>query len=110
MNFVTVNANFADALSGERIFPGERVIDTGFPNIVHPYSLDGKTLFVKESTIVELAEAAGLIVKRDVGDSGDAEVVDGEDVGVGVGEASVGEVKVGGSGSSKRRSGGKTEG
>lgn len=110
MDFVTVNANFADALTGERIFPGERVIDTGFPNIVHPYSLDGKTLFVKESTIVELAEAAGLIVKRDVGDSGNAKGVDGEDVGIGVGEAEAGEVEVGGGSAPKRRSGGKAKG
>lgn len=104
MDFVTVNANFADALTGERIFPGERVIDTGFPNIMHPYSLDGKTLFVKESTIVELAEAAGLIVKRNVGDSGDAAVVDGEDVGVGGGEGEAGEAEAGGGSAPKRRS------
>lgn len=102
--------NTADALTGERIAPTEMVYDTGLPNKSYPYQRGTKTLILKEETIVWLAEEAGLIVKRDAGDSGDAEVVDGTDVGVGGGEASVGEVEVGGRKSSKRRSGGASSG
>lgn len=102
--------NTADALTGERVFPNEEVFDTGLPNKRHPYQNSGRTLFLKESTIVWLAEEAGLIVKRDVGDSGDSEGVDESDVGVGVGEVEVGEVEVGGGSAPKRRSGGKTKG
>lgn len=102
--------NCADALTGERVFPGEEVFDTGLPNKRHPYQNAGRTLFLKEATIVWLAEEAGLIVKRDGGDSGNAEVVDGEDVGVGVGEVEAGEVEVGGSKTVKRRSNGAVKG
>ena len=102
--------NCADALTGERVFPGEEVFDTGLPNKRHPYQNAGRTLFLKEATIVWLAEEAGLIVKRDAGDSGNTEVVDESDVGVGVGEAEAGEAEVGGSSAPKRRSGGKAKG
>jgi hypothetical protein len=92
-----VSSNYADALSGERIFPGEDVVDTGFVNKEFPYQSNGKTKLVKEDTIVRLAEAAGYaLVKRDAGDSGNAEVVDGEDASVGGGEGPVGAVKAGG--------------
>ena len=102
-----VASNYADALTGERIYPGEEVVDTGFVNKSRPYQSNGKTKLIKEATIVRLAEAAGYsLVKRDAGDSGNAEVVDGADVSVGGGEDSVGEVAVGGKSSSKRRSNG----
>lgn len=87
--------NAADTITGERIFPNEAVWDTGIKNLVYPFD-NYRTHVVKESTIVWLAEEAGLIVKRDAGDSGDAEVVDGADAGVGDGEAPVGKVKAGG--------------
>lgn len=109
--FKTTNGgNTADALTGERIFPGEEVYNTGLPNKRYPYASNGRTLVLKEATIVWLAEQAGLIGERDAGDSGNATVVDGEDVGVGEGEASVGEPEVGGGKAPKRRSSGTTKG
>ena len=102
--------NTADALTGERIFPGEEVYDTKLPNKRYPYSNNGRTLILKEATVVWLAEQAGLIGKRDAGDSGNATVVDGEDVGVGEGEAPVGESEVGGGEAPKRRSSRATKG
>lgn len=102
MSIISFIGSGADALSGERIFPGDRVLDTGFNNSPNSYMSDTLTRFVKEDTIVWLAEQAGYaLVKRDEGDSGDATVVDGEDVGVGGGEASVGAVKGGGRKSSR---------
>ena len=87
----------ADAVSGERIFPGESVVDTRFSNQVTPYMRDTLTRFVKESTIVWLAEQAGYdVVKRDAGDSGDTKVVDESDVSVGGGAAEAGKAKAGG--------------
>lgn len=97
-----VHSNMADALSGERIFPGDEAVDTGFANKEFPYQSNGKTKVLKEDTIVRLAEAAGYaLVKRDAGDSGDAEGVDGANVSVGGGEGSVGKVEVGGRKASK---------
>jgi hypothetical protein len=102
-----IHSNMADALTGERIFPGEEAIDTGLANRAFPYQSNGKTKVVKEDTIVRLAEAAGYVVtKRDGVVVGDSENVDGSDVGVGGGEGSVGEVAVGGKSASKRRSDG----
>ena len=84
----------ADAITGERIFPGEAVLITEYSNMITPYMLDNPTRVLKEETIVWLAEQAGYdVVKRDGGDSGDAEVVDGEDVGVGDGTVKAGAVK-----------------
>ena len=86
----------ADAVSGERIFPGDSVVDTRFSNQITPYMRDTLTRFVKESTIVWLAEQAGYdVIKRDAGNSVNAEGVDGTNVSVGDGAASLGEVKVG---------------
>jgi len=111
MSFIVVNSNFADVVSGERIFPGERVFDTGFSNRKVPYYGNGKTRLIKEETIVELAEAAGYVVtKRDGVNSGESARVDGEDVSVGGGEASVGKAPTGGKSASKRRSGGASKG
>jgi hypothetical protein len=109
--FVDIRGNAADGLTGERVFPGERVFDTGFRNRRKPYQGASKTILLKEETIVWLAEQAGFdVVKRDAGDSGDAKVVDGEDAGVGGGEAPVGKPKAGGSKPAKRRANGASKG
>ena len=86
--------NAADTITGERIFPNEVVWDTGIKNLVYPFD-NYRTHVVKESTIVWLAEKAGLIVKRDVGDSGNSEVLDAGDVESGNGEVKAGKVKAG---------------
>jgi hypothetical protein len=92
----------ADVVTGERIFPGELVVDTGFNNVPNAYMSDTLTRFLKEDTIVWLAEQAGYdLVKRDAGDSGDTEGVDGSDAGVGGGEDPVGAVTSGGRKASK---------
>ena len=110
MPWIDANGNLGDAFTGERVFPGERVFDTGFRNIKTPWLTRGKTRVVKEETLVKVLEDAGYVVKRDAGDSGDAEVVDGADVSVGGGEDPVGEAPTGGKQASKRRSGGSTKG
>ena len=85
----------ADAITGERIFPGDSVLDTNVANVPVPYMGDTLTRFVKESTIVWLAESAGYTLTRsDEGDSSDTEVVVGEDVSVGGGETPVGDSPV----------------
>ena len=94
---ITIGSNAGDAVTGERIFPGDRVLDTGIGNYTTPYMGDTLTRLVKEETIVWLAEQAGYdVVKRDAGDSGDSEVVDGTDASVGNGEAEAGKSKAGG--------------
>ena len=97
MSITSFVGSGADVITGERIFPGDLVLDTKFNNVPNAYSSDTLTRFVKEETIVWLAEQAGYaLVKRDAGDSGDTEGVDGENVSVGGGEASAGGVKAGG--------------
>ena len=67
----------ADAVTGERIFPGESVLDTNINNCVTPYMTDTLTRFVKESTIVWLAESAGYTLTRsNEGDPRDATSMD----------------------------------
>ena len=84
----------ADAITGERLFPGDRVLDTGMQNMPAPYMGDTLTRFVKEDTIVWLAGQAGFdVVKRDARDSGNAEVVDGADVDAGAGAPKAGKAK-----------------
>ena len=84
----------ADAITGERIFPGDTVLITDYSNMITPFMLDNPTRVLKEETIVWLAEQAGYdVVKRDARDSGDTTVVDGEDAGVGNGEVEAGSVK-----------------
>jgi hypothetical protein len=69
----------ADAITGERIFPGESVIDTNIANSVTPYMTDTLTRFVKESTIVWLAESAGYTLTRsDEGNPSDTEELGGK--------------------------------
>lgn len=106
-DFIELRGNAADALTGERLVPGERVFDTGFRNKRVPYLANSKTRLLKEDTIVWLAEQAGYtLTKGNVGDSGNAKGVDGADVSVGGGEDPVGEVKVGRKSTAKRRSDG----
>ena len=91
----SIYASGADAITGERIFPGDSVLDTNVANVPVPYMGDTLTRFVKESTIVWLAESAGYTLTRsDEGDPSDTEVVVGEDVSVGGGETPVGDSPV----------------
>ena len=84
----------ADAVTGDRLFPGDTVLITEFPNMLTPYMIDNPTRVIKEETIVWLAEQAGYdVVKRDAGDSGNAEVVDGEDASVGGRTSKAGKAK-----------------
>jgi len=109
--FSNIRGNGADAITGERCAPGERVFDTGIRNRVAPYMSNHRTRVVKEATIVWLAEQAGYtITKRDAGDSGNAKSVDGADASVGGGEVEVGAPKAGGSKPTKRRASGTTKG
>jgi hypothetical protein len=111
MPYIDANSNLGDAITGERVFPGDRVFDTGLKNVKTPWLSRGKTRVVKEDTIVWLAEQAGYtLVKRDAGDSGDAENVDAGDVESGDGEAEAGKAKAGGRKAAKRRSDGPVEG
>ena len=103
----SIYSSGADAVTGERIFPGESVLDTNINNVMVPYMSDTLTRFVKEDTIVWLAEQAGYtLTKRDAGDSGDTEVVDGTDASVGGGKTPLGETPFGGSKAAKRRTSG----
>ena len=91
----SIYASGADAITGERIFPGDSVLDTNVANVPVPYMGDTLTRFVKESTIVWLAESAGYTLTRsDEGDPSDTEVVVGEDASVGGGETPVGDSPV----------------
>lgn len=111
MPYIDANSNLGDAVTGERVFPGDRVFDTGLRNVKTPWLSRGKTRVVKEETIVWLAEQAGYsLVKRDAGDFGDAEGVDAGDVESGGGEVEAGKVKAGGRKSAKRGSDGPVEG
>jgi hypothetical protein len=91
-----------DMITGEMAVRGDMILDTGIRTIMYRPPRNNRTMFMKESTIVWLAEKAGYsLVKRDDGDSGHAEGVDGADVGVGGGEAAVRAVKAGGRKASK---------
>ena len=91
----SVHNTGGDAVTGERIFPGESVLDTNIANVQTPYMGDMLTRFVKESTIVWLAESAGYTLTRsDAGNPSDTEDLGGEDVIVGGGETPTGNSKV----------------
>ena len=108
--FFVMNGNACDCVTGERIFPGEEAFDTGCLNKKMSYR-GGKTRFIKEDTIVWLAEQAGYtLTKRNARNSSDAKGVDGEDVSVGGGAPPVGEVEAGGGEAPKRRSSRKAKG
>lgn len=111
IGFITAGANLGDAITGDRVLPGERVFDTGYSHKGSPWMGRGRTRVIKEDTIVWLAEQAGYdVVKRDAGNSRNAKVVDREDVSVGGGEVEAGEVEVGGDSAPKRRSSRKVKG
>lgn len=99
-----------DALTGERIERGDRIVDTKIRTVGFRSVNLRPTLFIKEDTLVRILEDAGYSVKRDAGDSGNAEGVDGSDVVVGGGAPEVGEVAVGGGDASKRRASRSTKG
>ena len=96
MAWINSPDNAADAVTGERIFPRERVFDTKVLN--KHFSFDkSKNQLVKESTIVWLAEQAGFtIVTSDERDSGDSTSVDAGNVESGIGTATAGKAKAGG--------------
>ena len=86
----SIYATGADAITGERIFPEESVLDTNINNAVTPYMGDTLTRFVKESTIVWLAESAGYTLTRsDAGNPSNTEDLGREDATVGGGETPV---------------------
>ena len=98
----SIYSSGADAITGERIFPGESVVDTNINNAVTPYMGDTLTRFVKESTIVWLAESAGYTLTRsNEGDPSNTEDVGGEDASVGGGETPTGNAKARGKSSVK---------
>ncbi len=98
----SIYATGADAITGERISPGESVVDTNINNAVTPYMGDTLTRFVKESTIVWLAESAGYTLTRsDAGNPSNTEDLGGEDANVGGGETPTGNAKARGKSSVK---------
>lgn len=98
----SIYATGADAITGERISPGESVLDTNINNSVTPYMTDTLTRFVKESTIVWLAESAGYTLTRsDAGNPSNTEDLGGEDATVGGGETPTGNAKARGKSSVK---------
>jgi hypothetical protein len=114
--FINIRGNGADAVTGERCSPGERVFDTGFKNRTAPYMSNHRTRVVKEETIVWLAKEAGIKLcgdecgcKSDGRVSEPAPRVESEDASVGGGEASPGKAKVGRKPAAKRRSSGTTK-
>lgn len=115
--FIEIRGNGADAVTGERCAPGERVFDTGMRNRIMPYMSNHRTRVVKEATIVWLAEQAGLKIcggkcdcKSDERVSEPAPLVEREDAGVGGGEVEAGEVEAGGGKPAKRRASGASKG
>jgi len=105
--FIDMRGNGADAITGERVIPGERVFDTGIRNKSGSYFRNSRNRVLKEATIVWLAEQAGYTVtKRNARNSGNAKSVDGEDASVGGGKAKAGKAKAGGSAAAKQRSDG----
>ena len=92
-----------DAITGERIHKGEKVVFTGYRNRPTNWMRKGRFRVVKEETIVELAKAAGLKIcgdncdcKSDERVSEPAPSVEREDASVGGGAAPVGTSKTGG--------------
>jgi hypothetical protein len=109
-DFVEMRGNGADAITGERITPKERVFDTGIRNKRTPYINNSRNRVLKEATIVWLAEEAGYtLTKRDAGNLSDTKVVDGEDAITRGGKAEAGEPTAGGKPPTKRRASGTTK-
>ena len=92
-----------DAITGERIHKGEKVVFTGLRNRPTNWMRKGRFRVLKEETIVELAKAAGLKIcgdncdcKSDERVSKPAPSVEREDASVGGGAAPARAVKAGG--------------
>lgn len=99
------SARVYDMITGERVVQGDLVLDTGIRTANYTPPRNTRTMFIKESTIVWLAEKAGYtLVKRDAGDSGNAKSVDTGNVESGDGEVKVGEAEAGGGTKPARRS------
>ena len=100
-----------DMVTGERLEKGETVLDTGIlTNTFRPVR-NMRTMLIKESTIVWLAEKAGLTLTRsNEGDPSNTEHVGGEDASVGGGETPTGSAPSGGGKSPKRSTAGSTKG
>lgn len=100
-----VGGRIYDMITNEPAAKGDMILDTEIKSGAYRPIKNNRTMFIKESTIVWLAEKAGYtLVKRDAGDSGDAASVDTTNAGVGDGEVEVGEVEVGGGTKPARRS------
>lgn len=115
--FINIRGNGADAITGERCAPGERVFDTGMRNRFQPYMSNHRTRVVKEETIVWLAEQAGLKIcggncdcKSGERVSEPAPLVEREDAGVGSGTVEAGKAETGGKQAAKRRTSGASKG
>ena len=119
-NFKRMGTTYAaDAITGERMNINDRVIDTGHVSRDTLWFRKTKNRFVKESTLVELVEKAGWKIcecgdtKPDDSSAGISSLaprVVNADVGVGTGEAEVGETKAGGRKAASRRSNGTVKG
>ena len=100
-----------DMITGERIGFGDKVMDTEIKTASFNPVRNTRTMFIKESTIVWLAEKAGFTLTRsDAGDPSNTEHVGGEDASVGGGETPTGSAPSGGSKSPKRSTAGSTKG
>ena len=107
---VAHNNGYYDSVTGKRIVAGNRILITNLSNKVG-FRSGTRTKVIEEDTVVWLAEALGFtLVRNNEGDSRNAEVVDGEDAGVGAGTVEAGEVKAGGKSTAKRRSSGTVKG
>jgi len=106
---INENPNLYDSFTNKRISIGSVILVTDVANVFKRNSRAYKV--IEEDTVVWLAEALGFtLIRNNEGDSGNAEVVDGEDAGVGAGTVEVGEVKAGGKSTAKRRSSGTVKG
>lgn len=103
-----------DIITGKRVELGENILDTEI--LTRNYSptqaiQSQRTLFVKEDTVVWLAEKAGYTLTRsDAGDSRNTEVVDESDASTGGGETPLGTPPTGGSKAPNGRTNGKPKG
>lgn len=97
-------------VTGERLERGEKILDTGILTNTYRPVRNMRTMLIKESTIVWLAEKAGFTLTRsDAGDTSNTEHVGGEDASVGGGETPTGSPAPRGSKSPKRSTAGPTK-
>jgi hypothetical protein len=111
MLFEQESSRAYDMVTGERLERGEMVLDTRILTSTFRPVRNMRTMLIKESTIVWLAEEAGFTLTRsDAGNPSDTEDVGGEDASVGGGETPTGPAPAGGSKSPKRSTAGPTKG